>query len=830
MKALKVMMTVALLGALMFFLALESDAQPVDTAPCDCWEENGCTCLDTYTPSELLSCGLQTGGMDTLFSWTCRMLNCSVSISDVVASFRDLMGETGDVLAAGILYCNCGVSVADLMAAGVSTCDIVNGIIMSESLGLGDCDLPLCDLVEAGATASEILSCDFIEYMMLDMAEFSSFICQLVNCGGSISEVVAYFQDSFGETGGAIAAGILYCGCGVSVADLMAAGVSPCDIVDGIFGYSESLGLGDCDVPLCDLVEAGATASEILSCDLIVYMISDMAEFSSFICQLVDCGGSISDVVASLQDSFGETGGVIAAGILYCGCGVSVADLMAAGVSPCDIFNGIFIYSESFGLGDCDVPLCDLVEAGATASEILSCDFIAYVILDPDELLSFVCQLINCGGSVSDVVAYLQSLSYSDGQIVALLYCGCGVGVPNDLSLCELVEAFRSLSSLGFTGCDIPFEDLFAWGVPPCELYVSCGVPLCDLIDAGAAVPDLLPCLTAPCDLCECDVGDVCLYLDPNQDCDSDAGLNGDECDGGTDPCSFDDRDGDTVSDFVDNCPDVPNQDQANSAGDSHGDVCDNCPNDDNEDQANSDSDSYGDGCDNCPNYDNEDQADEDGDGIGDPCDECLTSDPDVARVEWFRGLMGTALYDVTVKFFGCFGSPVTLSVTGLPPGTRRYYFYPNQENPVVQPAAGGFETLRLAVEVTRMVLPGDYVLTITGDDGHATHSVDVTMEVTRPSRAKMVEAVPEEYVLAQNYPNPFNPVTTIEYGLPEAANVKVTMYNSLGQVVAVLVDGAEEAGYHVVNWDAGHMANGVYFCRIEANEFTDTRRMVLMK
>ena len=94
----------------------------------------------------------------------------------------------------------------------------------------------------------------------------------------------------------------------------------------------------------------------------------------------------------------------------------------------------------------------------------------------------------------------------------------------------------------------------------------------------------------------------------------------------------------------------------------------------------------------------------------------------------------------------------------------------------------------------------------------------------------KSDDLLPAEYSLAQNYPNPFNPVTSIAYSLPEAAVVKVSIFNTLGQVVAELVDGDQEAGHHVVKWDAADMASGVYFYRIEANDFKATRRMVLMK
>ena len=210
----------------------------------------------------------------------------------------------------------------------------------------------------------------------------------------------------------------------------------------------------------------------------------------------------------------------------------------------------------------------------------------------------------------------------------------------------------------------------------------------------------------------------------------------------------------------------------------------------------------------------------------------CVVADPDVARVRWFMGLMGTATYDVTVNFPYCFTRAVKLSVTGLPPGTRRYYFYPNH---VIPTPAGGSATVRLAVEVTRGTPVGDYVLTIVGDDGSNTHTYDVTMQVRRPPiiRGPMVTkegVVPEEYVLVQNYPNPFNPETSIEFGLPETGDVTVTVYNTLGQEVAVLVDEELDGGFYTVSWDAAGLPTGVYFYRIVAGTFNETRRMVYMK
>jgi hypothetical protein len=89
---------------------------------------------------------------------------------------------------------------------------------------------------------------------------------------------------------------------------------------------------------------------------------------------------------------------------------------------------------------------------------------------------------------------------------------------------------------------------------------------------------------------------------------------------------------------------------------------------------------------------------------------------------------------------------------------------------------------------------------------------------------------IPKVFALSQNYPNPFNPMTTIKYDLPKDARVTLTIYDLLGRRVATLVDEEQRAGYRSVAWNGANVASGVYLYRIQAGEFTQTRRMLLLK
>jgi len=96
---------------------------------------------------------------------------------------------------------------------------------------------------------------------------------------------------------------------------------------------------------------------------------------------------------------------------------------------------------------------------------------------------------------------------------------------------------------------------------------------------------------------------------------------------------------------------------------------------------------------------------------------------------------------------------------------------------------------------------------------------------------------IPSVYNLKQNYPNPFNPTTLIEFSLPEAANVKLTIYNLLGEVIDVLLNSDAKAGIHKINWNTAgkNISSGVYFYEISARngsgkDFSSISKMILMK
>jgi hypothetical protein len=107
---------------------------------------------------------------------------------------------------------------------------------------------------------------------------------------------------------------------------------------------------------------------------------------------------------------------------------------------------------------------------------------------------------------------------------------------------------------------------------------------------------------------------------------------------------------------------------------------------------------------------------------------------------------------------------------------------------------------------------------------------VDIDFGGRRHEHQPMSVQTAFEYALDQNYPNPFNPSTAIQFSLEKSGKTVLEIYNTLGQKVATLVNGELSAGAHRYQWNASGLASGVYFYRLQSNEFVATKKMILVK
>ncbi len=124
-----------------------------------------------------------------------------------------------------------------------------------------------------------------------------------------------------------------------------------------------------------------------------------------------------------------------------------------------------------------------------------------------------------------------------------------------------------------------------------------------------------------------------------------------------------------------------------------------------------------------------------------------------------------------------------------------------------------------------------NHVLSVEGQlsDGSLFEGYDCVVLMSKDA-AVQIDEKPREIQLGVNHPNPFNPVTQIGFYLPEAAHVKLEVFNLLGQSVATLVNGDMEAGDHAVEWNGADAASGIYLYRLTADDYTESRKMLLLK
>ncbi len=128
-------------------------------------------------------------------------------------------------------------------------------------------------------------------------------------------------------------------------------------------------------------------------------------------------------------------------------------------------------------------------------------------------------------------------------------------------------------------------------------------------------------------------------------------------------------------------------------------------------------------------------------------------------------------------------------------------------------------------------------LLSVEGEGSHGIHNTRLVQKLLRdaiasfnPTAVEKVDGLPSTYELSQNYPNPFNPTTSIRFSIPQAGNVKITVYDALGKEVTTLVNEYRSQGKYKIEWNASTYASGIYFYRIEASKFVSVKKMVLIK
>ena len=120
-----------------------------------------------------------------------------------------------------------------------------------------------------------------------------------------------------------------------------------------------------------------------------------------------------------------------------------------------------------------------------------------------------------------------------------------------------------------------------------------------------------------------------------------------------------------------------------------------------------------------------------------------------------------------------------------------------------------------------------DIVLTSTSDSLYVLYNLG---SGTVGIQDQEIEEIPTAFLLSQNYPNPFNPSTTIKYSIPNTGLVSLSVCNILGEQVKTLINQEMPAGNHTVQFNASNLASGIYLYKLQAGNFIETKKMILIK
>ena len=149
--------------------------------------------------------------------------------------------------------------------------------------------------------------------------------------------------------------------------------------------------------------------------------------------------------------------------------------------------------------------------------------------------------------------------------------------------------------------------------------------------------------------------------------------------------------------------------------------------------------------------------------------------------------------------------------------------------NPALSPSPGTWDATD--AEPGSVLLRGDTLdMWYDGGDNSFVYRIGHATSPIVTGIAERDGEVPQHFMLSQNYPNPFNPSTTIKYELAKSSHVSLIVYDILGRQASVLVNERREAGVHEVKFDGSNLASGVYFCRLQAGDFVQSKKLLLLK
>ena len=190
----------------------------------------------------------------------------------------------------------------------------------------------------------------------------------------------------------------------------------------------------------------------------------------------------------------------------------------------------------------------------------------------------------------------------------------------------------------------------------------------------------------------------------------------------------------------------------------------------------------------------------------------------------WFTSDNGTNWTDISIPSISAAVSSIIISGTNLFAGTRGGgVFVSTDSGNNWFPINTGLTNLK----VPALFISGSNLLAGTNASGVWSHPLS---EMLSKSTLDHSQEVPDQFSLEQNYPNPFNPSTTIRYNIPKSGQVKLSVYNLLGEEVALLVNDFLEAGFHEVSFNVANQPSGTYFYKIESGGMITVKKMVLVK